>query len=480
MVKGICSFSLLVISSWSNAQTSNDDIIAKLASGYGGNELTSINAITIYDYRKVIFLQQSAPSDIPQFWRFNEELTIDFQNKRKALISWRVNHTNKDLEKYIVDENSSRIYDILHKKYTDDDWYNFANTGESFQRTSDTLIAKTIMSSKDKLKLIDEVQYRGSPHFIVEFPVSGQSNSQVYINQNSGLITKVTRKHPSAGELTYVFSNHTKVGNIAFARELNFFVADNPRTVSTYRHIDTTPNLVERFAKPKAFVSWGEALYSKDMVHNQLASGVYHVGKGYSRALFIDAGEYFISIGGDAQIANNFESLQQQLSTSKPLKFSVLTHHHSRQLGMVEPALGLGAKVVTVKNNLSAISNKLNRQINDENVVLVNNSISFMNENITIFDIATAHADQNLIAFLNKEKILYAEDHYEILYKTGNPRVFENMVTFASKIQSLGIDAQTLVNGSSSRVLSIKEFKDTINAYAEPTCPKGYRVCKNG
>jgi hypothetical protein len=462
------------------AETIKEDVLAKVSAAYNAKVLTNIEAITLVDYRKNVFPKQSSPDAAPELWRFNEELTIDFENKKKALISWRVNNTNKDLEKYISDEKSGRVYDILHGKYSDDNWYDFANTGGSVERSSDTLIAKKLLMATSTFSLIDEVEYQGQPHYKIAFKISGQSESHIYINKLSGLINKVSRTHPKLGALTYLFSNHSKVGNIAFARDMSFSVGDNPRTISTYRNIEISPNVGNKFAVPPGFSSWGASIDVESMLYNKLEEDVYYVGKDSSRTLFIDAGEYFISVGGNGAIKEHFTHLQNKLSSKKPLKLAVLTHHHRRQLNMIEPALSLKAKIVTVASNLPAIKRKLARELDENNFMLVNNSEELLGGNLKVFNVATAHADQNLVVYLEKEKILFAEHHYEILYEKGNPRAFKNMVTFANKIEKLGIDVGTLVNGSSPRVLSIGEFKSTIDSYRPPICPTGYQVCQRG
>lgn len=472
---------LLVVAPNTQAKSINiDEVTSKVASAYGGEKLTSLPAITIHHYRKNLFTDQSAPAQTPEFWRFNEELTIDFINKRKSLVSWRVNKTNKDLEKFLVADNSARIYDITNKKYHDDNWYNYTNTGSTIERSSDTLIARKILTAPQAVSSITQVQYQGEAHYQIELPLSGKTPSRIYINQASGLINKVARTHPSAGELTTVFSNHSTVDSIAFARDMSFFIGETPRVVSTYRMVDIQPNLAAAFAKPANFSAWGEALVSENVTVRQLANSVFHVGKGHSHTLFIDAGEFFIASGGDGKLASNFEYLQQHLKTTKPLKYAVLSHHHSRQLNMLEPALNLGAKIITVASNLTAIENKLNKGINNDSIILVDKSYHLLDGTITIHDIATAHADHNLVTYLANEKILYAEHHYEVLYQQGNPRGFKNMVIFANKLKALNIDANTLVNGASARILSGKEFTDTVNSYIKPTCPKTYSVCQQG
>jgi len=362
----------------------DEQIIKKLSIAYNVKALKSINAITISDYRKNVFTQQTSPESTPEYWRFNEELTIDFVNKKKALLSWRVNNTNKDLEKFIVDENSGRVYDILHGKYSDSIRYNYTNTGGAIERSSDTLIAKKLLSTNGSFKFIDEVQYQGQPHYHVTFAISGRTESHIFINKLSGVINKVSRIHPTLGILTYAFSNHSTVNNITYARDMNFSVGKTPRTISMYRNIELRPSLSDKFVVPERMSSWGVPILVANMTVNKFGENAYHVGKNTSRSLFIDAGEYFISAGGNAALKENFIQLQRHLNTTKPLKFAVLTHHHRRQLNMIEPALSLNAKIITVKSNLSAIQGKLNKELDENDIVLVDQSITLLEGNVEL------------------------------------------------------------------------------------------------
>ena len=178
-------------------------------------------------------------------------------------------------------------------------------------------------------------------------------------------------------------------------------------------------------------------------------------------------------------LAENFKVLQNKLKTDKPLKYSVLTHHHQRQLKLLEPALSLGSKIITVESNLVAISKELDRQIESNNFMIVKDKLSLFGGSLIIYDIPTAHADHNLVVYIEKEELLFAEDHFEILYQNGELRPFKNMALFAKKIKNLKRPISTLVNGASQQPLSMKDFEQAVSNYKEPTCPKELNVCKN-
>ena len=53
--------------SYANTHTHIDIALAKLSSAYGGGELISINALTLHDYCKSLWLGQNESTELPGF-----------------------------------------------------------------------------------------------------------------------------------------------------------------------------------------------------------------------------------------------------------------------------------------------------------------------------------------------------------------------------------------------------------------------------
>lgn len=461
---------------------SNNDIklvINKISNAYGGDELKLLKSIKIEDHSKNLWPGQNEVPDLPDFWTINEELVIDFKNQRKSLISWRLVRTITDFEKYIVSKDSGRVYDLAYQKYTDDDWYNYSNTGRSIERSSDTLVAKQILENKDHAKLIGEALYRGHAHYLISFPLFNQSEYQIYIQKSSGLISKMTKNHPKSGQLVYVFSNHTKKGNLSFARDMNYFVGGKPRKISTYRNIMLNPDMTFAFKEPEEFSPWGEVASTDKKNYTKVADDIYLIGAGRSRSIFIDCGEYFVASGGGKDIAKNFKSLQHIITTNKPLKYVILTHHHQEHLSMIEPALSLGATIITTPENLPIIKKTVNQNVTTDNFLFVDKELSLKQDQIRILNIATAHAAQNLVIYFPQSQTLYSQDHFGTIYNNGNARPFKDMKTFISKVNQRGLKVKSYIDGRSPRVLTSTELKNIIATYKKPVCPDEYQVCNN-
>lgn len=456
-----------------------DAIIAKVTEAYGGATLRDAKSITIVDYSKSPWPGQEGHPGQPDFFRDHAELTIDFEGKRKSMLSWRVSRTGKDLDLFVVNDNEARIYDILNRKYSDEDWLTYASLGRSVLSASDTMMAHALPDISETVVYDGETTYRGALHQKLTVKSGPRPEYTLYINKTSGLISKKVIHRP-AGEISYIFSNHRKSGGVTFAQDMNVFVGGQPRKMSIDRNIELNPPLADKLVSPSDFIPWGEQFDTTEMSVRKISDHVYHAGKGRSFTLFVDAGDYFIASGGQDALRESFEALQSQLNTTKPLQYFILTHHHDEHLVALNDAVALGASVVTTSDHLPTVQQSVPTPIPDDRIALVKGSATFGGGVMKVFDIATAHSERYLLVYLPASKVVFGEDHFETQLKTGAPRVHKDMVNFRNAVQMLGIDVERFIDGHSPRALTIAEFLAATDAYRDITCPAGYRICSNG
>lgn len=476
----LAAFAALCVLAPAQAGETEDAIVAKVVAAYGGDILMTAKSITITDYGKSPWPGQNGSPGQPDFFRDNAELTIDFEGKRKSMLSWRVSRTGKDLDVFVFDGEKGRIYDVLNGKYSDEDWLNFESVGRSVVSASDTMIARTLAGANDSLAHDGDTPYRGALHHRLKVNAGTGAEYTLYINAHTGLISKRVRQHPRAGEISHVFSNHQTSGGVVFAQDMNFFVGGEARKISVDRNIEINPALADKFPDAADYTPWGEPVDTSDMMVREVGDGVYHAGKGRSFTLFVDTGAYFIASGGQDALKASFEALQAQLATSKPLKYFILTHHHGEHLGVLADVAELGATLVTVADHLPTAQAALPAALPDAKVSLLDGKASFGEGAVQVFDIATAHAEHYLLVHVPAARLVFGEDHFEAPYKTGRPRVHKDMVTFRNAVRALGIDVAVYLDGHGPRALTAAELNAATDAYKDVTCPAGYRICAKG
>ena len=342
------------------------------------------------------------------------------------------------------------------------------------------MIARALKDIKETVIYQGEIAYRGTLHQKLKVKIGSGSEYTLFIDKASGLISKMARQHPSAGEISYAFSNHRKSDGVSFAQDLYFTVGGQTRLVSVMRNIKVNPQLEEAFQQPTGFTNWGELVSSSKLTVHKLAPNVYHAGKDRSFTLFVDTGDYFIASGGHQGLKESFQAVKDFAGVDKPLNYMISTHHHNEHLPALNEAVELGAKLVTVNAHVAAIERSLSKKIIDKELTLVTGKASLGNGAVEIYDIATMHADNYLLVYVPAAKLIFAEDHYETQLKTALPRVHKDMVIFREAVEALGIDVETLIDGHTPRQLTINEFQTATDAYRDIICPAGFSICATG
>lgn len=460
--------------------TQVQSILDKVTQAYGGEDLTKAKAIQITDHNKGPWPGESEHPGVPELWRINEVLTIDFVNQRKSLLSWRVNRTSVDLDKFVYDGKQGIHFDLLHNKYSNRDWIKYETLGGPLIRTSDTMLAYMLNHSLQSAEDQGLTSYRGKPHHKLAFTAKNGNEFVLFADVQTGLINKMVRQHPSVGALTYVFSNHKQTQGVTYSDDMNFFVDGEIRLVSVKRGIKINPDISNEFAPLANFTHWGETIDTSNRVVKELAKGVYQVGKGRALNLFIDNGEGFVASGNPRALQQNYEALKQNTNTDKPVSDFVVTHHHISTIRGLDAVVGEQIKLILPESHLATVERLLKTKLTDQQVKLIADKQRVTLGAIEIIDLATAHSEHNLVLYLAKDQLLYAEGHYESDLKSAYPRVFKDMVWFYQQIQNLPLDVATYVDANSFRTFSANEYSRFAKEFKPHTCPAGFDICKQG
>lgn len=463
------------------AQSNNvNNLVEKIVASYGGDTLTKAKSIQITDHNKGPWPGESEHPGVPEIWRINEVLTIDFVNKRKSLLSWRVNRTSVDLDKFVFDGKQGRHYDILHNKYSNEDWIRYGSLGGSIIRTSDTMLAYMLNNAADTAEDKGITAYRGKPHHKLSFTAKTGHKFLLYADAETGLINKMVRHHPSIGDLVYVFSNHKQNDGVTYSDDMNFFVGGEIRLISTERDLVLNPNIENEFKPLPDFKHWGERIDTSEIQTKKIAQGVYQTGKGRALNIFIDNGDHFIASGSARALKENYAAMKSHAGVDKPIKYFVVTHHHRGTVAGLDSVVGAGIKLITAERHLAEIEKRLDKKLADDQVKLISERKNTKLGKVVIYDIASAHSEHNLVMYLPEHKALYAEGHYESDLATAYPRVFKDMVLFYEHIQKLGINVSRYLDANSFRQFSAGEFATFAKEFTKHTCPTGYDICQNG
>ena len=478
LLKTSMAFIMLVLYTSSvQAQQNKDEVVANLINAYGGDKLTSLNSISIQDRYKLFYTGQGVSPNRTEITKNNIELIIDFEHGRKSLTSWESKERGDRLTKTVFDGTKGRIYDLFHHTYDESAHFNFANTGASIIRSHDTLLAHLVWRAQSSVKYIGESNYLTVPHELLTVQMEAGPMLTLHINKETSLISKMTRSNPYYGEITYLFSNYKVTDGITHASDLQINIAGKPDLISVARKIEVNPNVESEFITPSNLNHRGETIDASKMTVHTLADNIYFVGQGHRFSLFIDVGEHFIAVGGHRGLKARYDAVIQKAGIEKPLKYQVVTHHHSDHLSGMTDASELGADFITVDAHVSSIQQALKKPISDDRFTLVNNGATFADGKVKVFNMPSTHSDQNLFVYLPKAKLIFVADHFSTDLKTGLPHADKGTVILRKQVDELQLDVERFVSSHGSRILTISDLHTVAASYSDGICPTDIWVC---
>jgi glyoxylase-like metal-dependent hydrolase (beta-lactamase superfamily II) len=208
-------------------------------------------------------------------------------------------------------------------------------------------------------------------------------------------------------------------------------------------------------------------------VLNGLAGGTHNV-------LFVAFNDYVLVVEAPEQILYNNNSVQalakiKETVPGKPIKYLVLTHHHSDHAGGFREYVAEGTTIVTTASTKSslekalAVDSSLLPQFSLKNKLAIevveNKKRVFQDDKhvVELYDIGpNPHANEMLIAYLPKQKILFQADMLNPAANGSIPIAQDATVSFSEKLQQLGLDVEKIY-GVHGRPTTPQELKTSVD-----------------
>ena len=214
---------------------------------------------------------------------------------------------------------------------------------------------------------------------------------------------------------------------------------------------------------------------------NKIAEDVYileGLAGGTHNVLFVAFNDHVLVVEAPEQILyanNSVQALAKIKETvpGKPIKYLVLTHHHSDHAGGFREYVAEGTTIVTTgatKSSLekaaateSSLLPKLaGKKLNIE--TLENKKRVFQDDKhvVELYDIGpNPHANEILVAYLPKEKILFQADLLNPAANGTIPIAQDPAISFSEKLQQLGLNVEKIY-GVHGRSATPEELRTSI------------------
>lgn len=498
------SFILMSVSVNSLANTIEQDIVNKSVRAYGGQTLLGLKNLTYTDTIKHFFSMQSGHQmQGAMTSHLNEhqiETQIDFVNTQiefKRLTNRLVgNHGAENMTSTHRLFAKGKGYAIDHctKTYQPSSRINFDSADIGYSQMLDTLIIKNLANNLDQVKWKDTAMIQGEPHHVLSVIDGEKSQYTIFLNQDSGLLTRMLKK--SGGQLRhYDFRAHKKKQGITWAAQMYVSIDKQPLYLTDSKDISFNES-PRQYQLPTELTQKqvDQPINSQALTIEKVADGVYFVGQDWGYSLFIDIGEYYISMGAwhfedsDKPYQRSLALLRQETGHNKPIKQHIVTHHHTDHMAGLKGIVNSGTRLVIHQPDVDSVKTHLDETsglaLSDNQIIAVSlqaqTITSLIDKKVMLFDLPTSHASHNLMVYLPEQKILFSEDifgssdqnHFDAPNSWPTLDTYQRLKKLHEKINQLNLDVEQFVSSHHKRVLSKTEIKQALSI----SCPASQQL----
>jgi glyoxylase-like metal-dependent hydrolase (beta-lactamase superfamily II) len=447
-------------------------VIKRAVEAYGGAE--KMNGITSLYFRSETTTHQRYQSEKlgPPFDTQEGYTEIAWDQEANSLMVGGGN-ANFAGGQIVKDEEGVQV-DSIRRVWNEN--ANPADPNEHFiHRIVPALLVKKMYQRGQTVTWAGESRFDGKTSDVLAVPWENGNLYMVHVDRTNGLVNRydILFGDPVAGDAVFesYFEDYKDVGGIAMPYRRWQQIAGQRTFDSKLTKFSFNEDVSQYFETPEGFEKI-DAAPPPESELRELASGVY-IGNGGYQVLYIEMDDYIVSVdagGGTGVIQGDLAQLKEKTG-DKPLKYSVLTHHHSDHTSGVSALAAAGATIVTTRGNEDYISGLVtDRKFNAANtpdMASAKPKFKFVDDEhviesgdrrVEIYRVPNSHAADYLVVYLPKEKILYSADVFNLPASGPLAPPTETFSTFYKNFMKLELDVQTVANAH-GRVGTADELK---------------------
>ena len=333
-------------------------------------------------------------------------------------------------------------------------------------------VPATLLAMWDRptaLRSVGRQRIGGTAYDMVNWADESGQQMTLFFDARTALLSRVETVTPNEpfglGVQDLTYSDYRPEGDIVMPHAVTSRTGGRTQTEMAVVSVDLSARLDSAIlsrpqgataGQPITFPSSSTATGSLPV--NRLAEGIYsipEVMRGYL-LMFADAGEYSIVIEADGNPALSESVLRTVRETipGKPVRYVVLTHHHSDHSGGLWAYIADNVTVVTTPGDVPFVRSIAAQPRAWEGRVV--GPLTPVIETVTgrrsygsgpgaieVYDVGpNPHAQEILVVYFPAQRLLYVPDIYGYFPGFTPPNL---LVSFADKLATLGLDIQNVL-----------------------------------
>lgn len=471
--------------SYTQARRVLDDAIE----AHGGLEaLRAIKDFTLKEKGKVYARFQS-PGAEPPFSAGNSEETLVVDTERGYVFDdlKAANGGFNNWVQTVIKGTDGQTFDMWSKTATPIPNASVNNFRPQMRRLPPIVLLEAL-DRASTLRYLGEDEIGGRKQKVISVLRPDNQQLSLYFDAQTNLLTKYGYLYadPIAGdsEIAQTYSGYRTVGKLKLPAGRALYNSGGVIQEVEYTELQINtkpaesvfagPDGFEKLEAPPATPPPPAVVKIADDVYvlNGLAGGTHN-------AMFVAFNDYILVVEAPENILYGNNSVQaiakiKETVPGKPIKYLVLTHHHSDHSGGFREYVAEGATIVTTASTKSelekaaVIESSLLPHMSAKNKMTIevveNKKRVFQDDKhlVEFYDVGpNPHANEILVAYLPKEKILFQADMLNPAANGTIPIAQDVTVSFSEKLQQLGLDVEKIY-GVHGRPATPQELKTSV------------------
>ena len=331
-----------------------------------------------------------------------------------------------------------------------------------FIRVTPALLMKQLQARRQTSHWLGEVDVDGRKHDVVTLVMETGPGLSLYFDQESHMLTRMERVLPPFGQVEYAFLDYTTIDGIAFNQAFKLYVNGEDNLVIDI--VETRVNQpLDAYLEVPEGLERVAAVRPDEFGSQEIDEGVFLIGGNGTYSLFVEMEDHLVAIGGTQSVAPGIKELRKHVA-DKPIRYGVLTHHHSDHVPGAAAYAEEGATIVTFEANEAVVrkasgDDSAKLQFVEDRMTLTDGQ-----RTIELYDIGpTPHAENILIAYLPGEGIIFEADHFPQPATGVIPPAVPATIAFAEALERLGLEFTKLVGAHSPRAATPADVKTALS-----------------
>ncbi len=334
----------------------------------------------------------------------------------------------------------------------------FATASGPFVRVTPALLIRRLNERAANAHYLGETDVGGVTYEVVGFSMTVGPAISLYFHKQTHLLHRSERVLPGFGLVEYEFIDYEDANGVPFNQAFKLYLNGEENIERSIRSMKVNASIDEYLEVDAALLSI-PAIEPDPLARQEIVEGVWLIGGSGTYAMFVDMGEYIFAAGGTAGIAARIELLREVVG-DKPLKYSMMTHHHFDHVLGVAVYESEGATVVGSASHEKIIRGaaKHGDTLNFE-AVTDSMTLETSSRRVDVLDLgATAHTEHLLVAYLPEEGILFEADHFSMPRVGPVPPAQMPTRTFAEALARKDLKVTKILSAHSPRAGTMEDL----------------------